>query len=121
MNDLDELIKAFDLVPEAKILEKQYRLYYNTDGSVVGLWEDQFPDQGDYIVLAEPDQFHRVNTTELKVIDGELTRLDLRIPATSSIVKSDAGQPVVKGMAAIPLNEYEQFDNVEYYDRKPNS
>lgn len=121
MNDLEELIKAFDMVIEQPVVEKEYRLYYNNDGTVLGLWENSFPRDGDYIVLDNPDQFHRANTAELRVVDGKLIRLDLRVPITNGIEKSDSGQPVVKGMASIPLNEYEQFNDVEYYDRKSNN
>jgi len=121
MNDLQELINAFDMVLGPAPVEKQYRLYYNTDGSIVGMWENDFPTVGEYLVLDHPDQFHCTNTAALRVVDGKLIQLDLRIPVTAKIEKADAGQPVVRGMAGIPLNEYEQFENVEYYDRKSNN
>jgi hypothetical protein len=125
MNDLDELLKAFELVEEydrqRPVVLKEYRLYYHDDGTVIGLWESDFPEGDNYIVLENPDDFHKHSTPALRVRDGKLTVIDLRIPLTSRLEKADDGQPVVKGMAALALNEYEQFKDVEYYGRKSDN
>jgi hypothetical protein len=52
----------------------------------------------------------RVINGELKIVDPKLTRTHLS--------KSITGQPVVQGVAALALEPAEQYQDIEYYDRK---
>jgi len=119
-----EFLKALELVAEydqqrPKVV-KEFRLYYNEDGSIIGLWESDHPE-GNYIVLDDTGFFHTTNTAQLRVINGELKKLDFKIPLTSKLIKSTQGQRVVAGNAALVLYPEEEYNNIEYYDRKTNN
>lgn len=118
-----ELIKGLELAEEIEKnrprLVKEYRLYYNDDGSIIGLWETGHPE-GNYIVLQDPDVFHRTNTNLLKVINNELKILDPTIVQKNKLKKSTQGQPVVKGHAAIALGLDEEYFEIEFYDQTNN-
>lgn len=118
-----EFVKGLELAEEMyrqrPQLIKQFRLYYNADGTIIGLWESDHPD-GDYIVLDDPDIFHRTNTNLLRVIKGELKILDPRSTNIRQLHKSKSGQPVVKGHAAIALGIDEEYLEIEFYDKTDN-
>lgn len=118
-----EFVKGLELAEEMERQRppviKEYRLYYNEDGSIIGLWESGHPD-GNYIVLDDPDIFHRSNTHLLRVVKGELKILDPSPVNVRQLFKTKIGQPVVKGHAAIALGIDEKYLEVEYYDRTNN-
>ncbi|CAB4133706.1 hypothetical protein UFOVP257_428 [uncultured Caudovirales phage] len=93
---------------------KEYRLYHNEDGTIIGLWESGHPDGDNYIVLDDPDIFHRTNTALLIVANKKLKILDPTKPNRVRLQKSNTGQMVVKGHAAIALNE--KYHDIEYYE-----
>ena len=71
-----ELIKGLEMADEMernrpKII-KEYRLYHNEDGTIIGLWETDHPEGDNYIVLDDPDVFHKTNTNLLRVVNGEV-------------------------------------------------
>lgn len=122
MNTLDpwqEFVKGLELAEEMEKsrpqLVKEYRLYYNDDGSIIGLWETGHPE-GKYIVLQDPDIFHRTNTNLLKVKNKKLEIFDPMTLQKNKLKKSTQGQPVVKGHAAIALALGEDFSTIEYYE-----
>lgn len=95
---------------------KEYRLYYNTDGTVIGLWENSHPAGDNYIVLDDPGAFNSANTLLLRVHNKKLILLDPRAPAKIRLQKANTGFRVVKGHAALIL-EQEEYPDIEYYDR----
>jgi hypothetical protein len=119
-----EFLKALELVAEydrnRPKLVKEFRLYYNEDGSIIGLWETDHPE-GNYIVLDDAGIFHRTNTSLLRVVNGELKIIDPKIPLKSRLIKSTQGQRVVAGNAALVLYLEEEYQDVEYYDRKTDN
>jgi len=124
MNTLDpwqEFVKGLELAEELEknkpVLVKEYRVYYNTDGTIIGLWESGHPE-GNYIVLDDPDIYHRTNTNLLRIIKGELKVIDPTPTNARQLYKSSSGQPVVQGHAAIALGIDEEYLNIEFYDRK---
>lgn len=121
MNAIEELLKAFELVEEYNKTKpeviKEYRLYHNLDGSIIGLWENGFPLGDNYIVLDDPDVFHRNNTQLLKVVDKKLKIIDPKQALKVQLQKSTSGQPVVAGIASIALTADEQYKDIEYYDK----
>jgi hypothetical protein len=76
INAWEELRKGLELAEEIERnrprLVKEYRLYYNEDGTIIGLWETDHPDGENYIVLEDPDIFHKTNTNLLRVVNGEV-------------------------------------------------
>jgi hypothetical protein len=101
-------------------ITKEYRLYYNDDGTVIGLWETDHPADGNYIVLDDPDIFHRISTNLLKVVDNKLTIIDTTPRYRVNLVKGTSGQRVVKGHAAVALTPEEEHSEIEYYEPKNN-
>ena len=115
-----EFLKALELVAEYDRNRpkqvKEFRLYYNDDGSIIGLWETDHPE-GNYIVLNHPDEFNQTNTNQLRVVDGKLKKIEVKTQNQTVLSKGTTGQRVVAGNAAIALYPKEEYNNVEYYDR----
>jgi len=113
--------KVFDLVAEYDAnrpkFVKEFRLYYAADGTVIGLWENSFPETGNYIVLSDPGVFFHTNTQLLRVKNNQLVVLDPKQPSRARLKKSKSGFPVVKGHAALVIEPNENYECVEYYDR----
>ena len=125
MNTIDpEFLKALELVAEfdrrRPVLLKEFRLYYREDGSIIGLWETDHPVGDNYIVIDNPAKFDNTNTFQLRVVNGQLTTIDLAPPTKPVLVKSVQGQPVVAGHAALPLYATEEYTNLEYYEPRNN-
>jgi hypothetical protein len=121
MNAEEEFLKAFELVAaydaQRSKFVKEYRLYYNEDGSIIGLWETDHPAGDNYVVLDDTGQYHGHNTNLLRVVDKKLTVLDPVGPLYVRLKKSTTGFRTVQGHAALILEETEQYTNIEYYDR----
>lgn len=121
MNAADELLEAFRLVEEYNLarpkLTKEPRLYYRDDGTIIGLWDMDYPDGDNYIVLEKTDAFHNNNTHNLRVKNKKLILLDCRAPNKVKLAKSQIGIMVVKGHAALVVNENEFYKEIEYYDK----
>ena len=119
-----EFAKAFELVAEydrqRPVIVKEYRLYYNDDGTAIGLWETDHPEGHNYIILEDPDIFHRTSTNLLRVVNKELKVLDPTPIYRVKLAKADSGQCVVKGHAALVLMLQEEYPEIEYYDQTNN-
>ena len=76
INAWEELRKGLELAEKMERNRprqfKEYRLYYNEDGTIIGLWETDHPQGNNYIVLEDPDIFHKTNTNLLRVVNGEV-------------------------------------------------
>ena len=121
MNNEDLWTEVWRLVNEydhqRPVIIKEYRLYHNDDGSIIGLWESDRPEGENYVVLDHPDVFHRTNSQLLKVVDKKLTILDPTPIHRVKLLKGNSGQRVVKGHAALLLLPEEEYPEIEYYDR----
>lgn len=119
-----ELLKALELVAEYNQSRastvKEPRLYYREDGSIIGLWETDYPE-GTYIVLDDPTMFANTSTLLLRVVDGKLKKTDTSRSVQTQLIKSAQGQRVVAGHAALALTADEEYTNIEHYDRKTNN
>jgi hypothetical protein len=122
MNPVDELLKAFELVKEYDKSRtpqiKEYRLYYHSDGTILGLWENGFPEGTNYITIGHPDIFHKHNTNWLRVVNGELKIIHPDQNRKVKLAKSHIGWRTVKSHAALLLDDNEIFDSIEYYEQK---
>ena len=117
-DEVAQLVAAYD-AQRPKIV-KEYRLYYNLDGTIIGLWENSHPDGDNYIVLDDPGVFNSSNTLMLRVQNKKLIVLDPREPLKTRLKKSTRGFPVVRGHAAIIVEQDETYTKIEYYDRTDN-
>ena len=99
-------------------LSNEYRLYYNTDnGTLIGCWQNDYPEGTNYIVLSDLEILNKNNTLHLRVQNNKLIVLDPKLPNKKRLVKSAAGFKVVLGYAALILEENENYPQTEYYDR----
>ena len=124
MNAWQEILKAFELVKEHNqqrpILKKEYRLYYNDDGSIIGMWENGYPDGDNFVVINHPDEFYKHPTHLIKIVDKKLTIIDPRAPHRIKLKKSNTGQAVVSGNAALVIMVDEIYSDIEYYEQTNN-
>ena len=124
MNPLTEFEKALELVKQTDNkripITKEYRVYYNSDGLITMFSEVEHPPGDNYIVIDNPDLFHKANTLLLRVVDKKLITLDTQKSNRIGLKKSTHGQPVVKGIAAVALGLNEEYLDIEYYDRTNN-
>ena len=121
MNEQELWAEVWRLVAEydrqRPVVVKEYRLYYNEDGTAIGLWETDHPEGDNYIVLDDPDIFHRTSTSLLRIVNKELKVLDPTPIYRVKLTKAESGQRVVKGHAAVILLPEEAYTEIEYYDR----
>jgi hypothetical protein len=96
---------------------RENRLYYNTDGTIIGLWETGHPDGTNYIILDDTGIFFHNNTNLLRVKDQKLILLDAHAPNKTRLVKSNTGVKTVKGHAGLSIEAHESYTDIEYYDR----
>lgn len=113
--EVAKLVAEYDAARPSII--KEYRLYYNSDGTIIGLWENSHPEGNNYIVLDDPGIFYSANTHMLRVQNKKLVVLDPRAPLLIRLKKSNTGFKVVKGHAALILEQHETYPEVELYDR----
>jgi hypothetical protein len=114
-DEVAQLVAAYD-AQRPKIV-KEYRLYYNPDGTIIGLWESDHPADDNYIVLDDPGVFNSSNTLMLRVQHKKLILLDPRAPLKTRLKKSNQGFRVVRGHAAVIVEQNETYTEIEYYDR----
>jgi hypothetical protein len=117
-DEVAQLVAAYD-AQRPKIV-KEYRLYYNTDGTIIGLWESGHPEGDNYIVLSDPGLFYSSNTLLLRVQNKKLIVIDPREPLRTRLKKSANGFKVVRGHAAVIVEQDETYLEIEYYDRTDN-
>jgi hypothetical protein len=117
-DEVAQLVAAYDA--QRPTIVKEYRLYYNPDGTVIGLWETGHPDGDNYIVLDDPGVFNSSNTLMLRVQNKKLIVLDPQAPLRTRLKKSTRGFLVVQGHAAIIVEQNETYTKIEYYDRTNN-
>ena len=119
-----EFIKGLELAEEQERnrpkLVKEYRLYYNEDGTIIGLWETDHPAGDNYIILTHPDEYQRYNTQLLRVVNRQLKIIDPHLENKAKLIKSNKGHRVVKGHAAIALDLNEEYLEIEFYDQTNN-
>jgi hypothetical protein len=117
-DEVAQLVAAYD-AQRPKIIQ-EYRLYYNPDGTVIGLWESDHPDGDNYIILDDPGPFYSSNTLNMRVQNKKMIVLDPRAPLKTRLKKSNQGFQVVKGNASVIVEQHETYSNIEYYDRTNN-
>lgn len=118
---MEEFLKALEMIKPQPTQVVEYRLYYNEEGYVTMFCETDHPTEGNYIVIDNPDVFFKNNTMLMRVVNGKLKILSAQPKHYTGLTRSTTGQRVVKGMAALALLDSEEYQDVEYYDRKTNN
>lgn len=121
-NDLWEevarLVSEYDA--QRPVVIQEYRLYYDLEGIIIGLWESDHPEGNNYIVLDDPGIFYSANTLLLRVQNKKLVVLDPMAPLKTRLQKASNGFQVAKGHAAVIIEPNETYAEIEYYDRTNN-
>jgi hypothetical protein len=117
-DEVAQLVAEYD-AQRPKIV-KEYRLYHNLDGTIIGLWESGHPDGDNYIVLDDPGVFYSSNTLNMRVLNEKMILLDPQAPLKTRLKKSTNGFRVVRGHAAVIVEQDETYSEIEYYDRTNN-
>ena len=115
--ELFEELKRLDALMNAPKPVPEYRFYYDDTGRITMCAEiSPYPEGDNYIVV---DQTMYRDYVNYRVVNGNAQRIVKEEgQIKSSLVKSDSGFTVVKGNAGLLLEEHEQYQNVEYYDRR---
>lgn len=99
----------------------EYRIYYDQEGRVllgtpVVLNRElpELPDD-DYIVVSK-EQYHNLGNEIVK--NGELVKPPKNIQISTQLQKSATGFTVVKNNAALLLDDEDEFQDIEHYDRR---
>ena len=77
-DEVNRLVAEYDA--QRPTIIKEYRLYYNPDSTIIGLWEMNHPEGDNYIVLDDPGIFNSSNTLMLRVRNKKLIVLDPQAP-----------------------------------------
>lgn len=100
----------------------EYRIYYEEDGTVLSghpirldIKEEISLPTGPYIVVSL-DDYRNLGSKIVK--DGALYQPPRANHVRALLEKTNIGQTVVKNNAALPINENENYQDVEHYGRK---
>lgn len=118
--ELQELIKAFELLNKPKPIEYEYRLYYNNEGVITHTTNLKSNEilHGNYVIV---DESIHSNFTAYRIENG----IPKLIPKSVGYVKpglirSEKGIAVVKNHVNLPLMTSENYSETEYYDYRSN-
>lgn len=117
---LVELIKAFELLDPPKVIEYEYRLYYNEEGTIYrGTTLKTDPIESGKYVIVDKNIFDQ--STKYR-IENEIPVL---VPPSKGyvepgLIRSSNGIAVVKNNASLPLTADDEYDNIEHYDYRSN-
>ena len=115
--ELIEELKRLDALMNAPKPVPEYRFYYDETGRITLCAEiSPYPEGDKYIVVEEAVYRDYFN---YQVVNGKAQRIVKEAgQIKSSLTKSDSGFRVVRGNAGLLLEEHEQYQTVEYYDRR---
>ena len=109
-------LKRLDALMNAPKPVAEYRWYYDKDGRIIQCVAFDHPPGDNYIVVDESiynDYGHyTVKNNQLKKRNKNLGILKF------GLIKSTAGQAVVKNNATLVIKEHEEYEQIEYYDAR---
>ena len=114
MNELETFLAevAALVEPPAEII-KEYRVYYDNKGEIVGQSMAEPHLTGDYIIVGE-DEYENIYRYA-RVKDGEL-KIKVFNPGYKRQLTSDGSEfTVVQNHAVLLLERNETYDNTEHY------
>lgn len=108
----EEVNRLLVVTPDPEI---EYRLHYDEEGTINLCSMQNHPTGTNYVVVDKDtyDKYHRYC-----VVNGKLTEIKLDDGVQRPFVKSKKGFRVVQNNAALLLEPDEEFNQVEYYDRR---
>lgn len=107
-----ELEEAFNKIESPKIIDIEYRLYYDSKGMPICMSSHNHPD-GEYILITK-EHYDSANYN-CKVVSGVI-KFDNPNLIKVQLKKADHGIPVVKGHANLVV-ENNEYKDIEYYGR----
>jgi len=118
-----EEVRRLELANQTPDPVHEYRLYYDDHGEITAsipvIVNRPLPDlpTGPYITVSL-DEYR--NSANQIVRQGRLEKKRLDVDIQNYLVKSTKGFRVVKNNAALLLNNDEQYQDTEFYDRRDN-
>lgn len=114
MNIPPELIEALSLIKENPKPTVEYRIYYDSNGSIIECSMINHSDKSNYIIVDKEtyDNYFRYD----KVVNGKLRKIIFDPGYRVQLHRSNSGYKVVKNHAALLLEENETYDNTEFYN-----
>ena len=108
----EEVNRLLVVTPDPEI---EYRLHYDSEGTIVLCSMQNHPTGTEYVVVDRDtyDRYHRYC-----VVNGKLTEIKLDDGLQKPYIKSSKGFCVVKNHASLLLESTEEFNQTEYYDRR---
>jgi len=115
MNELEKFLAEVNaLVDTPKEVAKEYRVYYNNNGEIVGQSMTEPHLSGDYIVVQQ-DNYENIHKYA-RVKDGELKVKVFNPGYKRQLVQGKKDFQVVKNHAGLLLEKDETYNNTEYYE-----
>jgi hypothetical protein len=113
MNIPPELIAAIGLIRDIPQQKIEYRIHYDSKGSIVSCTMIDHPVNSNYIVVDKEtyDNYFRYD----RVINGKLRKIVHDPGYRVQLHPSTSGYQVVKNHAALLLEEKETYDSTEFY------
>lgn len=115
-----ELIKAFDLLDPPKVIEYEYRLYYNEEGTIYrGTTLKDDPIEPSNYVIVEQTIYERSSKYKIE------NKIPVEIPTSQGyvipgLIRSSKGVAVVKNNASLPLTADDEYNEIEHYEYRSN-
>ena len=114
MNELEKFLAEVNaLVGTPKEIVKEYRVYHDLNGEIVGQSMTEPHLEGDYIVV-EQDEYKNMHKYA-RVKDGELKVKVFNPGYKRQLVHGEGDFQVVKNHAGLLLEQDETYNNTEYY------
>ena len=111
-----EFLKAFENI---KIVEHvdDLRAYYNEEGKVWTFAASAYP-QGDKWIAIDRTLYETHDWHWLWVADGKIVERKPNYNYNFPLTRSDKGVKVVKYHASVVVEPHEEYQEVEYYERR---
>ena len=111
-----EFLKAFENVEVVEHVD-DLRAYYDDEGKVWTFAASGYP-QGDCWITIDRELYNTHEWSHLYVIDGKIVERKPNYNYYFPLTTSDKGAKVVRYHANIVVEPYEDYEEVEYYDRR---
>lgn len=114
-------VKRLELANQTEDPVYEYRLYYNQHGTITSgvpvITNRPLPElpEGEYLIVTYEDYTH---SHDKCVKNGQLQKIKNTIDVVNQLEKSTSGYRVVKNAAALLLNDNDDYQDTEHYDRR---
>lgn len=112
----EEFLKAFENIEAVEHVE-DLRAYYDAEGKVWTFAASAYP-QGDQWIAIDRKLYETHDWHWLWVVDGKIVERRPNYNYYFPLTPSDKGVKVVKYHASVVVEPHEEYQEVEYYERR---